>query len=486
MVEAVEQIIDVLHLVVAPDVTVAYHPVTGRVFSPPGDKDRRGGGLGSDSPSDVPPHARREFAATRLVPPPEATSQLQPPPAPAAPGSLDRLSLHVSHDCNMRCRYCYAAAGSYGGPSQCMTPDVAGAIVRRIARSATSIGLIQFFGGEPLLAVPSMRAACLAAHRAHGDGLLQELPAFRTATNLTRMSKDVVDLVRSFDIEVIGSCDGPEAIHDQLRPFADGAGSFATVAHNIETLQKATGGRQPKGLAATYSRLHQELGITPADLSSFLCSRFGIAEAIITPMRVLSPAHESLAARWSDPLRDHAEHARSALRSIADSQAHIDLSGLLMAPYVLFPSRAACDNLCPAGLRTVSVTPTGDVYPCQLFIGSDEFHMGNALRDDDIQRSARYRRVWHRLRDNVKSAIPSCQDCWLRLICRSCPGLMLRLNGAINRPVEDDCLLKQGLTEGTLLEVTRIRQDPVRWTRFVAGVRETIQAMRGNPRGGLS
>jgi sulfatase maturation enzyme AslB (radical SAM superfamily) len=88
------------------------------------------------------------------------------------------------------------------------------------------------------------------------------------------------------------------------------------------------------------------------------------------------------------------------------------------------------------------------------------------------------------LRNNLKSDIPECQACWLRRICRSCPGLMFKLNGAINQPVAEDCLLKQGLAEGTLLELARLREDPVLWGRFVAKVKQTIQAMSRGPRGG--
>ena len=473
------------HLAVAPDLSVGYEVATGRLFSVPEAHNSCRARIACTATSEPLPRKRDHERAASMPVSPETAAQTKAPALPRVPGPLDRLSLHVSHDCNMRCRYCYAGGGTYGGRSECMTPEIAGELIHRIARSAGSIGAIQFFGGEPLLAVSSMEAACAAAHRSYDEGTLSEMPAFRIVSNFSRLPAEFLDLVHRFDIEVAASCDGPQAVHDRLRPFADGSGSFETLARNIEALQKATSGRQPKGLAATYTRLHQDVGMTRADLRSFLCAKFGVAEVMVIPVRPLPGVDRSLVPRWDNPLREHAEHARSAVRSLADVQRQIDLSGLLMAPYILFPGRAACETFCPAGIRTISVTPSGDIYPCQVFMGSGEFYMGNGLCADDIEQSPHYLRVWRKLRNNLKSSVPECQECWLRRICRSCPGLMFTLNGGINQPVEEDCLLRQGLTEGTLLEVARIREDPVVWSRFVANVKKTIQAMSKGPRGGL-
>jgi len=469
-----------IHEVRAADMAVAYDPSTGRLFEAPEARrhsDRQP--MAADRVTQTLDHSERSHSpsaemGTALV----AAPVLQPSPAPPKPGALDRLCLHVSHDCNLGCRYCYAGGGSYGLPRTAMAPEAAVEIVYHMARAAGKIGLIQFFGGEPLLAMQTIAAACGAAETAWREGILEERPLFRVVTNLTLMSSRFADLVRQYDIEVIASCDGPQPIHDALRPFADGRGSFEVVARNVARLQAATGGRQPRGIEATYTSLHQDAGMNRSDVVSFLYGHFGVTEAIVVPAQEARAGCASLIPQWCDGRGDHIEHARQALRALADSDRRLDMSGLTMAPYVMFPSRAASDHFCPAAMSTVSVTPEGDVYPCHMFIGRAEFLMGNALRDDEIQRSPGYRRVWRRFRDNRKSEIAACQGCWLRLICRSCPGLMLTANGDISVPVERDCALKQGLTEGTLLEVASIRRDPRRWKAFVANVARVVQALR--------
>jgi uncharacterized protein len=468
-----------IHEVRAADVAVAYDPSTGRLFEAPEachHSDRQP--MAADRTTltlRASEHPRLSSAKmeTALV----AAPVLQPSPAPPEPGPLDRLCLHVSHECNLACRYCYAGGGSYGLPRASMTPQAAADIIRCVARAAGKIALVQFFGGEPLLAMRSIEAACDATEAAWRQGILAERPQFRVVTNLTPMPAGFVDLVQRHSVEVIASCDGPQPIHDALRPFADGRGSFEVIVRNIARLQAGTGGRQPRGIEATYTRLHQQAGMTRDDVASFLYERLGVAEVMVVAAQAVRGACASLTPRWCDDCSDHVEHARRALRVLADSDRRLHLSGLTMAPYVMFPSRAACDHFCPAALSTISATPDGDLYPCHLFIGREEFRMGNALRDDDIQRSARYLQVWRRFRDNSKSEIAACQACWLRRICRSCPGLMLIENGDINRPVESDCMLKQGLTEGTLLEIASIRRDPLRWKAFVANVRRAATAL---------
>jgi uncharacterized protein len=472
-----------IHEVQAADVAIAYDPSTGRLFQAPEashQSDRQPMAVdGATAASERSPRCCFSSAdmGTALV----AAPALQPSPAPLGPGPLDRLSIHVSHDCNLRCRYCYAGGGSYGLPRAAMAPEAAAGIVCRMARAAGKIGLVQFFGGEPLLATETIAAACDAVETRCREGVLQERPLLRVVTNLTLMSSRFAELVRQYDIEVIASCDGPQPIHDALRPYADGRASFDSVARNMARLQAATDGRQPRGIEATHTRLHQDAGMTAADVASWLCERFGVTEAIVVPAQAVCAGGDSLAPQCLDGRRDHVEHARRALRLLADSDRRLDVSGLTMAPYIMFPSRAACDHFCPAAMGTVSVMPDGDVYPCHLFIGREEFCMGNALRDQDLQRSPRYRRVWRRFRDNLKSEIRACRDCWLRLICRSCPGLMLTVNGDITLPVESDCMLKQGLTEGTLLEIASIRRDPRRWKAFVANVARAVQALRRTP-----
>lgn len=63
------------------------------------------------------------------------------------------MCLHMAHDCNLRCRYCFADTGAYGGPRGLMSLETAKAaldFLMKASRHRTHVE-VDFFGGEPLL-----------------------------------------------------------------------------------------------------------------------------------------------------------------------------------------------------------------------------------------------------------------------------------------------------------------------------------------------
>ena len=71
----------------------------------------------------------------------------------AAEPVLKSLCLHVAHDCNLRCKYCFAGTGDFGGKRELMSAETGKkAIDFAIAGSRKRHNLeIDLFGGEPLM-----------------------------------------------------------------------------------------------------------------------------------------------------------------------------------------------------------------------------------------------------------------------------------------------------------------------------------------------
>lgn len=63
------------------------------------------------------------------------------------------LCLHVAHDCNLKCRYCFAEEGEYHGKRALMSAEVGRqALEFLVANSGKRRNLeVDFFGGEPLM-----------------------------------------------------------------------------------------------------------------------------------------------------------------------------------------------------------------------------------------------------------------------------------------------------------------------------------------------
>ena len=66
---------------------------------------------------------------------------------------IKAMCLHIAHDCNMRCQYCFASQGSFNGQKSFMSEEVGKkAIDFLIENSGDRRNLeIDFFGGEPLM-----------------------------------------------------------------------------------------------------------------------------------------------------------------------------------------------------------------------------------------------------------------------------------------------------------------------------------------------
>ena len=63
------------------------------------------------------------------------------------------LCLHIAHDCNLRCKYCFAGTGEYHGARGMMSAETGKkAIDFVIKNSGTRKNIeIDYFGGEPLM-----------------------------------------------------------------------------------------------------------------------------------------------------------------------------------------------------------------------------------------------------------------------------------------------------------------------------------------------
>jgi uncharacterized protein len=63
------------------------------------------------------------------------------------------LCLHIAHDCNLACKYCFAGKGEYHGEKALMSFEVGKAALDfLIQNSGTRKNLeVDFFGGEPLM-----------------------------------------------------------------------------------------------------------------------------------------------------------------------------------------------------------------------------------------------------------------------------------------------------------------------------------------------
>ncbi|MGE5509085.1 MAG: thioether cross-link-forming SCIFF peptide maturase [Chitinophagales bacterium] len=359
------------------------------------------------------------------------------PDSPAAPPALKALCLHLAHDCNLRCAYCFAQEGGFGGERGLMPAEVGRrALDLLISGSGRRRKLaVDFFGGEPLLNLGVVRElADYARTRAAAAG--KEV-TFTLTTNALALTGEALDYLAASDFNVVLSLDGRPEVHDRLRRRPGGAGSHAAVLANCRSFVERRGGTNYY-LRGTFT--HHNLDFC-ADVEYLLQAGFRSLslEPVVAAEGPWALQEEDLPALL-------AEYDKLAALYLAEHRAgrpftfyHFNLA-LFDAPCL--PRRLTG---CGAGYEYLAVTPSGDLYPCHQFVGREGFKLGDVFTGQiDQARAAEFRQA------NVL-AKPACRRCWARFHCSGgCQANAHLFSGNLYEPYALGCALQKKRIECAL------------------------------------
>lgn len=312
------------------------------------------------------------------------------------------ITLHVAHACNIKCAYCFAHGGDYGGQPGFMQPEVARQAVRWALDSAIPFRRCQidFFGGEPLL----------------NFGLIQEIVpyardyarevgidvSFGITTNGSLMPEETIRFLIDEEFQVKVSVDGSASVQNRLRKFHDGSDTYDVVADNVRKLAE----RSPDQVA-----VH-------ATMTSFNLD----GEAIVKDLENLGAAHVELAPVVASPKVPYAfreEHLAELKRGL-HKQSQYELKAILNGSddkvffdeYIerLMTGAKTC-NGCHGGKTFFAVAVDGAIYFCSSLADSPEFKMGDVFTGLDVQ-----------IQDQINETFQvdnrtDCRTCWARNLC---------------------------------------------------------------------
>ena len=171
---------------------------------------------------------------------------LDPEAAMALPKAavVKALCLHVSHDCNLRCKYCFASTGDFGTGCR-MTMDAhtaKKAIDWVVAKSGKRRNIeVDFFGGEPLMALDTVKRTVEYARSLEEKH--DKVFRFTITTNGILLDDNTIDYINREMSNVVLSLDGRQEINDRMRPTVNGKGSYEVI---VPKFQKLTAGRGTK------------------------------------------------------------------------------------------------------------------------------------------------------------------------------------------------------------------------------------------------
>ena len=314
------------------------------------------------------------------------------------------LCLHIAHDCNLACKYCFAEEGEYHGRRALMSYEVGKkALDFLIANSGTRRNLeVDFFGGEPLMNWQVVKD--LVAYGREQEKLHDKHFRFTLTTNGVLLNDEVQEFVNKEMDNVVISLDGRKEVNDQMRPFRNGKGSYDLIVPKFQKLAESRN-QEKYYIRGTFTRNNLDFS---KDVEHF--ADLGFKQMSIEP--VVGDDTEPYAIQKEDLPQIFEEYDKLAKFLIEREKSGrgfnffhfmIDLDG--------GPCLAKRLSGCGSGTEYLAVTPWGDLYPCHQFVGQEEFLMGNVW--DGVKRTD--------IRDEFKCcnvyAKEKCRNCFARFYC---------------------------------------------------------------------
>ena len=353
---------------------------------------------------------------------------------PAAAVAMQReapikaLCLHVSHDCNLRCKYCFASTGDFGtGHRMTMDFETAKrAIDFVIERSGKRRNIeVDFFGGEPLMAMDTVKKTVEYARSIEKEH--DKCFRFTITTNGVLLNDENIEYINREMSNAVLSIDGRKEVNDRMRPTVNGKGSYDVI---VPKFQKLIAGRGDKDyyLRGTFTRDNLDFAADVMHMASLGAKNISVEPVVGGPEDPYALREEDVPAilaeyeQLAEELRKHPE--------VNFFHFNVDLA---QGPCVIKRLRG-----CGAGCEYVAITPEGDIYPCHQFVGNEDYKLGNLYEDTfnmEISKAFSNLNIYTR---------EDCKDCWARFYCSGgCSASNLLVNGDIKKPHHVGCELER-------------------------------------------
>jgi len=306
--------------------------------------------------------------------------------------------------CNLGCTYCYAEGGSFGGPAANMSEATGLASVDLLLSQAAPGERVNlaFLGGEPLLNRSVLRAA---TERASRLGVERGIDVtFSITTNGTRLSEDDGDFFETYGFAVTVSVDGVGAVHDRLRPFLGGQGSFDHILQRVAPLL-ARQRRMQVSARVTVTPSNLRLSETLEQLIGLGFHSVGFSPLLRSPTGRDELGRAELATMLEEMVSCGAEFERRVIAGerYPFANAVTAMRELHRGTHWPYP--------CGAGAGYLGVAADGDLAACHRFVGDPDAAFRSVTAGVDRRRQLRW------LDERHVHAQQPCASCWARYLC---------------------------------------------------------------------
>ena len=348
------------------------------------------------------------------------------------------MCLNIAHDCQLRCKYCFASTGDFGKGRKLMSFETGKhAIDFLLENSGDRPNLeLDFFGGEPLMNFGVVKQVVEYARSREKE--YNKKFRFTITTNGLLLDDEKIDFINREMSNVVLSIDGRKEVNDYFRVLPNGQGCYDII---MPKYKKLVAGRGDKEYYVRGTFTNRNL-----DFSNdvFALNEAGFDQISVEPVvgddDVYALTEKDLPAVF-------AEYEKLALKLLENEKKgkkfnffHFMLD-LDQGPCAIKRLRG-----CGCGNDYVAITPDGDIFPCHQFVGIDEYKMGN-IDEGTFNQEMKA--------DFAKAHVyskPDCRECWAKFYCSGgCNANNYQYMGDIRTAHKISCQLEKKRLECAIM-----------------------------------
>lgn len=358
------------------------------------------------------------------------------------------MCLNIAHDCNLRCKYCFASTGDFGTGRKMMTFETGKrAIDFLIEKSEDRENLeLDFFGGEPLMNFDTVKQIVEYARSREKE--CGKRFRFTITTNGLLLDDDKIDFINKEMSNVVLSIDGRKETNDNVRIRVDGSGCYDSILPKFKKLVEQRGDKEYY-VRGTFTKYN-------IDFSEDVFSLYNEGFDQISVEPVVCGSENPYALTEKELSEIFKEYERLAER-ILENEEKGEKFNFFHFMLDLDQGPCAIKRLrgCGCGNEYVAVTPDGDIFPCHQFVGIDEFKMGNLYEgtfNQDMKSDFAAAHVYTK---------PECRECWAKFYCSGgCNANNYMYAGDVHNAHRFSCQIeKKRLECAIMLKAARLDRD---------------------------
>lgn len=320
-----------------------------------------------------------------------------------------KCTLMITQDCNLKCKYCYGGeSGRYKSSGQKMSIEVAKNAIDFLFNHNRNIRHfhIGFFGGEPMLNLPLIKEIIEYCERIEKQ--YDKKFTYSITTNGTLLTEEKIKFLRSKNVGIMISLDGPEEIHNENRIYRNGRGSYKETISNLEILKKyqktiivrATLVKENFQKMEELIKFFNSIGV-----SRVLFASVSGYEDINPEFKLKIPEYKIINSQMTHIFK-------KILREIMEGKDTLFLPFIAILQKIHSKGKSVIG--CGVFRGTTSVSADGKFYPCHRFVGMEGFAFGDVQKGIDHNKLKKICRA-------LDEATIECNSCWAKWLCaRSC------------------------------------------------------------------